>query len=256
MNDNLVENIERFRVELFKVPQPFAPSNAVDAGSTLTIAPSEGQVTIYQTTDVTNPQMRDIKIEVDENVGQVEMVQILSPRLVQYDFTMIQLTIAQSAEKRSDFSAYSRTLEFEAYQDQVSTFLTVIDDNEPEGYNPVGQGSSVEVMYVHLLSNGWDPEDGLIINEKAYVHIRDDDPAFYVPLEARLDESTTIPIRISYPVPRAVSVAYDIVGANYRKSGTAEFAAEQTEVVDPECNAARQDHDDHPAQSVGRENLR
>ena len=86
-------------------------------------------------------------------------------------------------------------------------------------------------MYVHLLSNGWDPEDGLIINEKAYVHIRDDDPAFYVPLEARLNESTTIPIRISYPVPRAVSVAYDIVGANYRKSGTAEFAAEQTEVL-------------------------
>ena len=239
VNDDLVENIERLRVDLFEVSQPFAPSSAVDAGSTLTIAPSEGQVTIYDTTDVTSPQMRDVKIEVDEDVGQVEMVQILSPRLVQYDFTMIQHTVAQSAVSGQDYRHYSRTLEFETYQGQASTFLTIKDDDEPEGYRPVGQGKSVEVMYVHLLSNGWDPEDGLIINEKAYVHIRDDDPAFYVPLEARLDESTTIPIRISYPVPRTVSVAYDIVGAGYRKSGTAQFAAEQTEVLIP--NATQRD---------------
>ena len=240
IDDELVENFQRFRVRLTQDSQTFLPSGVVHEDSSLTLSPAEGQVAILDN-DSAKLLMRDRHTYVNENVGEIEIVQEVREKLIEYNFTVIHLTISgtdpsdpesgKHARVSEDFHGYSEFIEFDSYDTQRSSFLTIIDDDMPEGYKPIDEADPIEVMRVHLLRNQFDLDDADITNSSAYIFIRDDDPAFYIPREALVTDTTTIPIRLSYPVPRAVSVDYEIVGSNYHKAGTARFAAEQTEVL-------------------------
>ena len=240
IDDDLVENLQRFTIQLSRDSARFLPSGAVHEDSSLTLSPAEGQIRITDD-DKSILLMRDRQTYVNENVGEVEIVQEVREKLIEYNFTVIHLTISgikpadpesgKDAQIGEDFHGYSEVVEFSNYDTQQSSFLRIIDDDMPEGYKPIDEADPIEGMYVHLLRNQFDLDDADIENPSAYIFIRDDDPAFYIPREALLKDSTTIPIRVSYPVPRAVSVDYEIVGANYHKAGTAHFAAEQTEVL-------------------------
>ena len=240
IDDELVEHIQRFTVHLSGDSATFLPGGAVHEDSSLTLSPAEGHVTILDN-DSAKMLMRDRHTYVNENVGEIEIVQEVREKLIEYNFTVIHLTIGaissgdpesgKHAQLGEDFHGYSEFVEFQKYDTQRSTFLRIIDDDMPEGYKPIDEADPIEVMQVHLLRNQFDLDDADITNSSAYIFIRDDDPAFYIPREALVTDTTTIPIRLSYPVPRAVSVDYEIVGSNYHKAGTARFAAEETEVL-------------------------
>ena len=240
IDDELVEHFQRFTVRLTHDSQTFLPSGAVHEDSSLTLSPAEGQVAILDN-DSAKLLMRDRHTYVNENVGEIEIVQEVREKLIEYNFTVIHLTISgidpsdpesgKHARVSEDFHGYSEFIEFDSYETQRSSFLRIIDDDMPEGYKPIDEADPIEVMRVHLLRNQFDLDDAEITNSSAYVFIRDDDPAFYIPRETLVTDTTTIPIRLSYPVPRAVSIDYEIVGSNYHKAGTAHFAAEQTEVL-------------------------
>ena len=235
-DDEITENIERFRVDLSHAIS-FIPSDAVHEDSILTLAPNQGQVTIWDD-DMSETYMRDRDQYVVESVGTIPMVQILE-RPVEYDFVIIHLTIGGyvpqhwefGANSTKDYLGYSTTHEFEIYDSIGITYLTIVDDDLPERYKPLDGTRRDESMKVELLRNGLDLDDVTITNPSAFVHIRDDDPAFYIDEAAIIETEThwSIPIKVAYPLPRTVTVDYRFEhseGDATYVEGTASFAPE------------------------------
>ena len=224
LDDDLVENIERFRTELSNVRFVPEAGAVLDPVLTVTLSPSEGQVTIFDN-DITTTYLEHESIDVGEGVGSVEIRQILGPKQVEYSFTSIHLTQEGEAKNGPDFDGYSRMVIFEALATYGSTWLEVVDDDLPEGYGNLNDlDFSVEALSVTLLRNGVDPDDVTILNSRTQVNIRDDDPAFYVPSGIEGKGAVDVPIKLSYPVPREVSIDYRVMsGETAVVSGTAVF---------------------------------
>ena len=103
----------------------------------------------------------------------------------------------------------------------------------PEGYEDLNDlDFSVEALSVTLLRNGLDLDDVNLLNTKTQVNITDDDPAFYVPSGIEGKGAVDVPIKLSYPVPREVSIDYRVMsGETAVVSGTAVFAIGSTEFI-------------------------
>ena len=237
VNDDVTENIERFRVALFE--PSFIPSGVVHEDSTITFEDREGQVTILDD-DMSRTYLRDRDQYVTEGiVDPVEIFQVLDQGHVAYNFTNIHLTISGpflgsglnlpwAAVLGSDFVGYSQTIEHFAFSTGKATFLTIKDDDIPERYKPLNGHRKDEAMKVELLRNGLDLDDVELSNPSSFIHIWDDDPAFYVD-EAAITQTNThwrIPISLAYPVPRAVSVEYEFEHSDggHGIAGRADFA--------------------------------
>ena len=92
IDDELVENFQRFTVHLSRNSATFLPGGAVHEDSSLTLSPAEGQVAILDN-DSAKMLMRDRHTYVNENVGEIEIVQEVREKLIEYNFTVIHLTI-------------------------------------------------------------------------------------------------------------------------------------------------------------------
>ena len=115
-------------------------------------------------------KMRDRSQYVTEDVGVVDIHQVLGPPPVAYDFTSIHLTSSGpfsccgllfpwAATFNQDFSGYSKTIEHEAYTAGRSSFLTVLNDDIPARYKHLDGNHKNESMKVLLLRNGLDLDD-------------------------------------------------------------------------------------------------
>ena len=111
LDDGLVENIERFRVRLTNVRFVPEAGAVLDPGLTVTLSPSEGQVSILDN-DITNTWLEHESIDVGEGVGSVEIRQIVGPELVEYDFTVIHLAISGEAVGGTDYAPHNDFVEF------------------------------------------------------------------------------------------------------------------------------------------------
>ena len=122
IDDELVEHFQRFTVRLTHDSQTFLPSGAVHEDSSLTLSPAEGQVAILDN-DSAKLLMRDRHTYVNENVGEIEIVQEVREKLIEYNFTVIHLTIGaissgdpesgKHAQLSEDFHGYSEFIEFQ-----------------------------------------------------------------------------------------------------------------------------------------------
>ena len=233
LDDDLVENIERFRVRLTNVRFVPEAGAVLDPGLTVTLSPSEGQVSILDN-DITNTWLEHESIDVGEGVGSVEIRQIVGPEGVEYAFVTVHLAISGEAVGGTDYYApHNDFVEFAALATDSSSWLEVVDDDLPEGYEDLNDlDFSVEALSVTLLRNGLDLDDVNLLNTKTQVNITDDDPAFYVPSGIEGKGAVDVPIKLSYPVPREVSIDYRVMsGETAVVSGTAVFAIGSTEFI-------------------------
>ena len=232
LDDGLVENIERFRVRLTNVRFVPEAGAVLDPGLTVTLSPSEGQVSILDN-DITNTWLEHESIDVGEGVGSVEIRQIVGPEGVEYAFVTVHLAISGEAVGGTDYAPHNDFVEFAALATDSSSWLEVVDDDLPEGYEDLNDlDFSVEALSVTLLRNGLDLDDVNLLNTKTRVNITDDDPAFYVPSGIEGKGAVDVPIKLSYPVPREVSIDYRVMsGETAVVSGTAVFAIGSTEFI-------------------------